>query len=339
MYPVKITHLEKHFAEKTVFADINLDIHDGELLTLLGPSGCGKSTLLRCLAGLTEVNKGTIHLGKQEITHLPPQQRNIGMVFQSYALFPNLTVSENIAFGLKIQKIEQAEIKQRVSEILELVELNEYANRHPASLSGGQRQRVALARSLVVQPKVLLLDEPLSALDARIRKNLRSQIRTIQQELNLTTVFVTHDQEEALTMSDRIALMNEGSIVQCAAPEQLYTEPANHFAAGFIGQYNVIDKEQATQILSIECDGQLAIRPESIYIYESGRQYGDQFTPRLTATVQSHQLLGSIIRYQLNIKGVELTVDLLNRKAERLFDKGSLLQILIDKSSVRHLKG
>lgn len=339
MYPVKITHLEKRFAEKTVFANINLDIQDGEFLTLLGPSGCGKSTLLRCLAGLTEVDNGSIYLGEQNITHMPPQQRNIGMVFQSYALFPNLTVAENVAFGLKIQKIEQAEIQQRVCEILELVELKEYAQRHPASLSGGQRQRVALARSLVVRPKVLLLDEPLSALDARIRKHLRTQIRSIQQNLNLTTIFVTHDQEEALTMSDRIALMNEGSIVQCAAPERLYTEPANQFAASFIGQYNVMTQQQAAEILSIQSNGQIAIRPESIYIYEAGRQYGNQFTPQLTATVQSHQLLGSIIRYQLQVNDIELTVDLLNRKAERLFEKDSLLQILIDKSSIRYLKG
>jgi len=337
MNSVAISHLTKRFTEKTVFSDINLTIQDGEFFTLLGPSGCGKSTLLRCLAGLTQVDNGTIQLGERDITHLAPQKRDIGMVFQSYALFPNLTVRENVAFGMRIQKLDTKQIKQRVDDILALVELGEFAERYPHSLSGGQRQRVALARSLVVRPKMLLLDEPLSALDARIRKHLRQQICAIQRELKLTTVFVTHDQEEALTMSDRIALMNEGKIIQCDSPEKLYIEPSSDFTARFMGQYNLLDADQAQQLFKEAYQGSLAIRPESIYVFEDNRQYDERFSEKIAATVKSHQLLGSIIRYQLIANNVELTVDLLNRRAERLFDVGSELSILIDKSAMRHL--
>lgn len=338
MYSVAINQLEKRYDQKKVFCDINLSIQGGEFLTLLGPSGCGKSTLLRCLAGLTEVDNGQIYLSNEDITHLAPQKRGIGMVFQSYALFPNLTVWENIAFGLRIQKLSEHHIKEKVDRILALVELTEYKSRYPAALSGGQRQRVALARSLVVEPKVLLLDEPLSALDARIRKHLRIQIRSIQQELNLTTIFVTHDQEEALTLSDRIALMNSGQIMQCDTPERLYTEPANHFAATFMGQYNVLTGQQAHQLLAINTHHEVAIRPESIYLYEGNRQYPDYFSQQLRATVLNHQLLGTIIRYDVIINNIQLTVDLLNRHAQRLIEPGKELLLLVDKSAIRYLK-
>ncbi|MFM2484552.1 ABC transporter ATP-binding protein [Celerinatantimonas yamalensis] len=339
MHSVAITHLEKRFADKTVFTDINLTVAAGEFLTLLGPSGCGKSTLLRCLAGLTTVDGGQIHLAGEDITQRAVQKRGIGMVFQSYALFPNLTVTENVAFGLKLQKLAHFQIHQRVQQILELVELEDYGHRYPAELSGGQCQRVALARSLVVQPKVLLLDEPLSALDARIRKHLREQIRAIQRELSLTTIFVTHDQEEALTMSDRIALMNEGQIIQCDVPEQLYTNPANHFAASFMGQYNLLTPLQLEQLLSIQSRESAAIRPESIYVFEAGRNYPEHFSAQQQAIVVSHQLLGTIIRYQVAIAGIELTVDRLNRSADRLVPAGQPLTLLIDKSAIRYLKG
>ncbi|MFM2477873.1 ABC transporter ATP-binding protein [Celerinatantimonas sp. MCCC 1A17872] len=338
MHSVVINQLEKRYDQKTIFSDINLSIEGGEFLTLLGPSGCGKSTLLRCLAGLTDVDNGQIYLSDEDITNMAPQKRGIGMVFQSYALFPNLTVWENVAFGLRIQKQNDGNIKEKVERILALVELTEFKSRYPASLSGGQRQRVALARSLVVEPKVLLLDEPLSALDARIRKHLRRQIRSIQQELNLTTIFVTHDQEEALTMSDRIALMNAGQIMQCDTPERLYTEPANHFAASFMGQYNVLSNQQALQLLAINTEDEVAIRPESIYLYEASRQYPDYFSQKLNATVLSHQLLGTIIRYEVEIGDVQLTVDLLNRHAQRLIEPGKELHLLVDKSAIRYLK-
>ncbi|MGH8485487.1 MAG: ABC transporter ATP-binding protein, partial [Pseudomonas sp.] len=207
---VSVQNLQKSYAGSPVFNDINCQIEKGEFVTLLGPSGCGKSTLLRCIAGLTAVDSGKILLDGNDLVPLSPQKRGIGMVFQSYALFPNMTVEQNVAFGLRMQKVNAEESRTRVREVLQLVELQDFASRYPHQLSGGQCQRVALARSLVTRPRLLLLDEPLSALDARIRKHLREQIRQIQRELGLTTIFVTHDQEEALTMSDRIFLMYQG---------------------------------------------------------------------------------------------------------------------------------
>lgn len=218
---VSVQHLQKGYAGTPVFSDINCEVAKGEFVTLLGPSGCGKSTLLRCIAGLTPVDSGQILLDGQDIVPLSPQKRQIGMVFQSYALFPNMTVEQNVAFGLRMQKVNADDSHKRVQEVLQLVELKDLAGRYPHQMSGGQCQRVALARSLVTRPRLLLLDEPLSALDARIRKHLREQIRQIQRELGLTTIFVTHDQEEALTMSDRIFLMNQGKIVQSGDAETL----------------------------------------------------------------------------------------------------------------------
>lgn len=261
-----VTELNKSYGATTVFQDIEFSADEGELVTLLGPSGCGKSTLLRCIAGLTSVDHGRILLNGEDIVPVTPQKRAIGMVFQSYALFPNMTVERNVAFGLKMQKLPATEIQQRVAEVLDLVELKDFARRYPHQLSGGQCQRVALARSLVTRPRLLLLDEPLSALDARIRRHLRDQIRRIQQELNLTTLFVTHDQEEALTLSDRIVLMNKGKIVQSGNAEALYTQPADLFAAGFMGNYNLLTPEQAYQLTGQRFTSQVAIRPESIIL-------------------------------------------------------------------------
>ncbi len=241
---VSVQHLQKGYAGTPVFSDINCEIAKGEFVTLLGPSGCGKSTLLRCIAGLTSVDSGQILLDGHDIVPLSPQKRQIGMVFQSYALFPNMTVEQNVAFGLRMQKVNADDSHKRVQDVLQLVELKELAGRYPHQMSGGQCQRVALARSLVTRPRLLLLDEPLSALDARIRKHLREQIRQIQRELGLTTIFVTHDQEEALTMSDRIFLMNQGKIVQSGDAETLYTAPVDVFAAGFIGNYNLLDADK-----------------------------------------------------------------------------------------------
>ncbi|WP_049878507.1 ABC transporter ATP-binding protein, partial [Vibrio parahaemolyticus] len=220
---VTAKNLTKRFGDNTVFEDIQFAIEQGEFITLLGPSGCGKSTLLRSLAGLNPVDGGEIWVNGEEITRQVPQERGIGMVFQSYALFPNMTVEGNIAFGLKMKKLASDEIQREVTKVIELVDLKGKEKHYPHQLSGGQRQRVALARALVVKPRILLLDEPLSALDAKIRKHLRQQIRDIQKEMNLTTIFVTHDQEEAMIMSDRIFLMNKGEIVQAGTPEAIYT--------------------------------------------------------------------------------------------------------------------
>lgn len=320
--------LHKRYGANTLFTDIEFHAEQGELVTLLGPSGCGKSTLLRCLAGLTEVDRGAIVLAGQDITHLPPQRRGIAMVFQSYALFPNMTVAQNVAFGLRMQRLAQDEIQQRVREALTLVELQGFAERYPHQLSGGQCQRVALARSLIVRPRLLLLDEPLSALDARIRRHLREQIRAIQQELGLTTVFVTHDQEEALTLSDRIVLMREGRIVQSGDAETLYTAPVDAFAAGFIGNYNLLSADQASRLFGQTFQGQVAIRPEAIRL---GVASG--FSGRIVG----HSLLGNVIRYRIATEACELNVDVLNHGPTALQPNGTAVTLAVDSDSLREV--
>lgn len=322
---VSIENLQKSYASTAVFSDINCAIEKGEFVTLLGPSGCGKSTLLRCIAGLTSVNSGSILLDGQNLVPLTPQKRNIGMVFQIYALFPNMTVEQNVAFGLRMQKVSPDDSQKRVVEILKLVELQDYAKRYPHQMSGGQCQRVALARSLVTRPRLLLLDEPLSALDARIRKHLREQIRAIQRELGLTTIFVTHDQEEALTMSDRIFLMNQGRIVQSGDAETLYTAPVDVFAAGFIGNYNLLEADDASRLMQRPINSRIAIRPESIQLSLTGELEGE---------VRSHSLLGNVIRYRVQARGVELVVDVLNRSADDLHPDGRRVTLNIEPSAL-----
>ena len=325
---VSVQHLQKNYAGTTVFSDINCEINKGEFVTLLGPSGCGKSTLLRCIAGLTDVNGGQILLDGQDLVPISPQQRGIGMVFQSYALFPNMSVAQNVAFGLRMQKVDKAESAQRVDDALRMVELHDFANRYPHQLSGGQCQRVALARSLVTRPRLLLLDEPLSALDARIRKHLREQIRSIQQELGLTTIFVTHDQEEALVMSDRIVLMNAGKIVQSGDAETLYTAPVDAFAAGFIGNYNLLDADAASRLLQRPINSRVAIRPESIQLDTNGA---------IDAQVRSHSLLGNVIRYRVEAYGVELLVDVLNRSPADLLHNGQAIALNIEAQAIQEV--
>ena len=325
---LSIKGLHKHYGSTPIFSDIDCEIGKGEFVTLLGPSGCGKSTLLRCIAGLTEVNGGQILLDGQDLVPLAPQKRGIGMVFQSYALFPNMTAAQNVAFGLRMQKASKEESTRRVQEALAMVELDTYADRYPHQLSGGQCQRVALARSLVTRPRLLLLDEPLSALDARIRKHLREQIRSIQQELGLTTIFVTHDQEEALTMSDRIFLMNAGRIVQSGDAETLYTAPVDAFAAGFIGNYNLLEAEDAARLLARPVASRIAIRPEAISLSRDGA---------IEAEVRSHSLLGNVIRYRVEARGVELVVDVLNRSADDLHGKGQRIGLSIDDNAIREV--
>lgn len=330
-------NLTKSFGSNQVFADIQFTIEKGEFITLLGPSGCGKSTLLGCIAGLEQPNNGELYINRKNITHQPAQQRGVGMVFQSYALFPNMTVADNIAFGLKIRKIDSNERTKAVAEVIELVELQGKEQQFPHQLSGGQRQRVALARALVMKPQILLLDEPLSALDARIRKHLRQQIRHIQRELGLTTIFVTHDQDEAMIMSDRIFLMNKGQIVQNDTAENIYTQPANEFVARFMGHYNLVDAHKANTMLGLNLQGTLAIRPESIYVKEVGRQYGTHISHPVDAVILDHQLLGNIIRYSVNTPVGDMTVDLLNRSSERLFEPGTRLELMFNKNEIRAL--
>jgi putative spermidine/putrescine transport system ATP-binding protein len=236
MAELALEGVSKRYGELFAVREVTLTVREGEFLVLLGPSGCGKTTTLRMIAGFVEPSSGSVHLGGRDVTRLPPWQRNAGLVFQSYALFPHLTVAENVAFGLEMRKVPAAEIAPRVAEALRLVRLGELGARLPRQLSGGQQQRVALARALVFRPDILLLDEPLSNLDAKLRQEVRIEIRELQRKLGLTTVMVTHDQEEALTMADRLVVMSEGAVRQAGTQRDLYERPADRFVAGFVGR-------------------------------------------------------------------------------------------------------
>lgn len=331
---VRVRELGKSYGETRIFENIEFDIRKGEFITLLGPSGCGKSTLLRCIAGLNSINEGEIYVDNQAISSLPPKDREIGMVFQNYALFPNMTVSENIAFGLKLRG--DRGITSKVSEAIEMVELEGRENYYPNELSGGQRQRVALARSLVMNPKILLLDEPLSALDAKVRKSLREKIREIQKKLGITTIFVTHDQEEALTVSDRIFVMDRGSFAQVGTPEEIYTHPANEFVVKFIGNYNIVEGEAVNAVFEGEIEGNtIAIRPESIYVREEGRNYVEENFICKRGTILDSLVLGNIIRYTVERNGIRLIVDLLNRGENKLYSIGTEVGLMFMRSELK----
>lgn len=310
---IAIDHVCKKFGENTIIPDLSANIKNGELFTLLGPSGCGKTTLLRMIAGFNTIEAGTIAFGDHVINDVPAYKRNIGMVFQSYAIFPHLTVRKNVEYGLRLRNIPKDEMKKRTDEMLRLVHIDEYQDRLPERLSGGQQQRVALARAIVIHPQVLLMDEPLSNLDAKLRIEMRSVIRDIQRQVGITTVYVTHDQEEALAISDRIAVMNKGVIQQIGTPQHIYSRPANVFVATFIGHSNLfyatIHKENGvTELcfrngfrltmknLTDECtDGQevvVGVRPEEFSVAEQG----------LTCKVLSRTFLGRYSNYFLGFE-------------------------------------
>lgn len=241
---IELKGVSKGFGDdRLALCETNLEIRDGEFLTLLGPSGCGKTTLLRIISGLTRPDTGKVFIQGKDVTALPPEKRHINMVFQSYALFPHMTVFENVAFGLRCDKVPENEIKSRVLDVLKMVKLEQYAQRKPKQLSGGQQQRVAVARAVVKEPLVLLLDEPLSALDYNLRKNMQIELKQLQRRLGITFIFVTHDQEEALSMSDRVAVMSDGIIQQIGTPKDVYEEPKNLYVADFIGEANIFDTE------------------------------------------------------------------------------------------------
>ncbi len=327
---VTIENMNKAFNGQTVLHDLNLTFKEGEFVTLLGPSGCGKSTLLRILAGLINPEHGVIKIDGKDVTNVKAKNREIGMVFQSYALFPNMTVSENIAFGLQMKKLDKNTINQKVIKMIKLVGLIGKEKAYPRELSGGQQQRVALARSLVTEPKVLLLDEPLSALDAQIRKNLQKQLTMIQRELNMTTVLVTHDQEEAMAVSDRIYILNGGEIAQSGTPHEIYTQPANEFVARFIGHYNVFTRDElsAVGVSDLKTVNTLyAVRPEALSI----ERIADSF--EITGKVEKIMMLGNITRYDLNVNGVMVTAEHLHQ-ANEVLREGSLKTLYIHKKDV-----
>ncbi len=305
--------------EVTAVHDVNLEIQKGELVTLLGPSGCGKTTTLRMIAGFEFPTAGRIVLDGEEINSLPPHKREMSMVFQSYALFPHLTVFENVAYGLNVQRLSKKTIAERVGRVLDLVHLQGYGDRAPGQLSGGQQQRVALARALVMEPKVLLMDEPLSNLDAKLREEMRTEIRRIQKTLNITSVYVTHDQIEAMTLSDRIVVMNEGVIEQIGSPVEIYRFPNSRFVANFIGRANFIDGvvlNQKNSRLTVRSLGEsitlsnikrefregepvtLIVRPEMIQIKKKGGLY--------QGTVRQSVYLGDMIEYAVDVDGVSI---------------------------------
>lgn len=329
---VEIKNFEKSFGDTKVLKNISLNIEEGEFITLLGPSGCGKSTLLRCIAGLNSIDNGSIFIDNKDMTNTLPKDRHIGMVFQNYALFPNMTVWENIEFGLKMKK--EKDYDEKIKSIIDMVELNGKENYYPNELSGGQQQRVAFARALITRPKILLLDESLSALDAKIRKSLRDKLRKIQKQLGITTIFVTHDQEEALAVSDRVFVMNKGEISQFGTPEEIYTNPANEFMVDFIGNYNIFKGEDAEKIFGIK--GKIVVvRPESIYVREEGRNYQEENFYTTKAHIKDFMITGNIIRYTVVKNNVEFLVDLLNRGENKLFGKDSEIELMFMKKEIK----
>ncbi|MFN2746569.1 MULTISPECIES: ABC transporter ATP-binding protein [Bacillus] len=241
MSGIQIQHVSRHFGDTIALEDVQLEVKEGEFFSLLGPSGCGKSTLLHIIAGFLQPTSGSVYIGGRDITDVPPYHRQIGLVFQDYALFPHLNVFDNVAYGLRVRKMPRKELKERVMESLGFVRLEAFAGRMPHQLSGGQKQRVAIARALAVQPSVLLLDEPLSNLDAKLRKDMQFELRSIQRRVGITTILVTHDQEEALSLSDRIGILGKGRLQQLGTPLEVYRTPANRFAAEFIGQVNLFE--------------------------------------------------------------------------------------------------
>lgn len=341
-----LSHIQQGYAQQPLFNDFNLSIGEGQLVSLLGPSGCGKSTLLRLVAGLTPLQGGRIHLAGRDISHCAPRERGIGMVFQSYALFPNLSVFDNVAFGLRSLKWPKAKIAARVAELLALIGLSDQARKYPNQLSGGQQQRVALARAMAPEPGLLLLDEPLSALDARVRQHLRREIRSLQQQLGVTTILVTHDQEEALTMADRVVVMNHGVIEQIGTPLEIYQHPASAFVADFIGAMNFVDStllgpEQAQvgeHVLRLaHTHGQqgsalrLAIRPEEV---ELCRPSADS----LPVVVEQLDFLGTFIRSRVHVPCLQqrLIVDIDPRSARALaLAEGQQLGLRLPQEALR----
>ena len=333
----------KRFGALEAVSHVSLDIGAGELFTLLGPSGCGKTTILRLIGGFHEPDRGEIYFSGKNVTGIPPYERNIGMVFQNYALWPHMTIFDNIAYGLKLKKVTRGKIGEKVAHALNLVNLKGLEKRYPGQLSGGQQQRVALARALVLNPDVLLLDEPLSNLDAKIRLQVRAEIRKLQKELAITTVYVTHDQEEALTLSDRIAVIEQGRLLQIGTPWDLYERPANPFVADFIGINNLIPGQlqakaetrgsvtvkTAIGIFLSETDTRLetgdrcmiCVRPETASIGEMGP--AEEHVNRILGTVSFASFIGNTIRYDVEIgEGLIFRVDVQNPRDHKPYAIG-----------------
>jgi putative spermidine/putrescine transport system ATP-binding protein len=350
---LEIHGLQKKFALSTAVEHFELDVARGEFISFLGPSGCGKTTTLRMIAGFEQPSAGTIRIEGTDITHRPPNRRNVGMVFQSYALFPNMTVADNVGFGLKVAKRPASEIAPRVKEMLELIKLPALGNRYPYQLSGGQQQRVALARALAIQPKVLLLDEPLSALDAKIRVALRNEIRSIQRKLGITTIYVTHDQEEALSLSDRIVVMRDGRVEQIGNPFEIYNFPRTTFVASFVGTLSILRGQVADPGRgTIVVDGQeivaargleeakagearaVALRPEIVSLHDTAGNGN-----RMRGTVEDVNFLGSIVRIRVRFGENTVSLDTFNNPASVPPQPGQAVTVSFPRDAVLVLEG
>ena len=343
-HTVTIKDAVKKYGDFTAVNGVDLEIRQGEFFTLLGPSGCGKTTLLRMIAGFNSVDEGAIYFGDQMINNVEAHKRDIGMVFQNYAIFPHLTVADNVAYGLKARKTPKREIARRVGEALRLVQIEALNSRKPNELSGGQQQRVALARAFVIEPGVLLMDEPLSNLDAKLRVQMRSVIKKLQRRLGITTIYVTHDQEEALAISDRIAVMNSGNIMQVGTPEEIYKKPKNTFVAGFIGVSNFIevqidssDSSKGKVLLngSDPCfvklqqpyagKGVLSVRPEQLYFEET------HTSGSLSGTIEMSVFLGDFTEYEIRLKnGQAIQLNEYTKDADKLRADGTKVHINFD---------
>jgi iron(III) transport system ATP-binding protein len=338
---VSIEHLSFGYGATAVLDDVSLVVDKGEFFAFLGPSGSGKTTLLRLVAGFGTPRRGRILIGERDVTGLPPWSRHVGMVFQSYALWPHMTVAKNVAFGLERRKLSRVEVNRKVQAALDLVGLTAFADRRPSQLSGGQQQRVALARTIVIEPEVLLLDEPLSNLDAKLRVEMRSELRALQRKLGITAIYVTHDQEEANAVADRIAVLDQGRIQQIGAPTELYDHPANRFVATFLGTANLIEGhvEHGRFIgrdLTLDGvrapDGEacISIRPQDIALGPPGSGVG--------AVVEEFEFLGGVVRYRLRMGGRRIIVDTPHRRDEKTYDVGSPVGLVVDPRQIAVLR-
>ncbi len=337
---VRFDNVSRHFGEVKAVDEANLEILDGEFFSMLGPSGSGKTTCLRMIAGFDRPTAGKIYLYGKDVSGLPPYERDVNTVFQDYALFPHMTIADNIAYGLMVKGVPQKERRQRVDEMLDLVRLPGFGHRKPSQLSGGQRQRVALARALINHPKVLLLDEPLGALDLKLRQQMQVELKSIQKRVGITFIFVTHDQEEALTMSDRIAVFNEGKIQQVGTPSEIYEHPASAFVAGFVGTSNLVSGEIAQRITG--SPEMFSIRPEKIHLDSTNREPANDMLC-IDGVVRDVIYLGLFTRYLVEIEGgVDLVVVEQNLKTtsmDVLAAKGQKVRLHWHKDHINRVGG
>lgn len=310
---IELKNIEKSFENKKVLKDVSLSIEKGEFVTFLGSSGCGKTTLLRCLVGLENVDSGSIYLDGQDITHVSAQMRGVSMIFQQYCLFPTMNLFDNVSFGLKMKKIPRKEIEERVNDVMTIVDMQDHLDKYPYQLSGGEQQRAALARGLIMNPKVLLLDEPFSAIDAKLRKELQLYLKKIHRKLNMTSVFVTHDQEEAMRMSDTIHLFHDGVLEQTGKPNDIYLHPNSVYAAGFIGSYNLIPEELLSKTNKKTCR-RYAIRPEVIEMSKKVYVQSDEYE-YLEGIITNQIAQGSVARTVITINSnIEISADSISQE-------------------------